>query len=260
MDRGYLIVALGEEYIKQANLCASTIKKTQPNINSVSIITDNPELCSKDFDNKFEISEEETRYAVNIRSKIYELTPYEETVVIDADMLFLTDIEHWWSTFAKRDLLFTNNVKTYKNKTVTSRYYREIFDKAYLPNIYVGCFYFKKSELAEQFFTLLGIISKKTEYFYNKIFGKGNQTTPSFDVSSAIAVKLLDIEHMCILKDVDIPTFTHMKPQIQNWSSPTYSWQDKVSIVWHDNKLYINGFKQHGIFHYTESTFAEKII
>ena len=34
------------------------------------------------------------------------VTPYEETVVLDTDMIFPDDISHWWKYFAEKDIGF----------------------------------------------------------------------------------------------------------------------------------------------------------
>ena len=38
MTKGYIMVAMGDDYVRQAYLCAVSIKKTQT-INNVSIVT-----------------------------------------------------------------------------------------------------------------------------------------------------------------------------------------------------------------------------
>src|SRR5689334_16550107 len=36
--------------------------------------------------------------------KAFHLTPYEQTIKLDADMLFLSDIDDWWDWLSRRDL------------------------------------------------------------------------------------------------------------------------------------------------------------
>ena len=113
MSKGYLMLASGDEYLLQACLCAMSIKHTQK-INSVSIATDSvvPKKYKHLFDNIIEIPwVEEQRYAVEHRWKLYHITPYEETVVLDTDMLFLTDVSHYWRLLDKHDLFFTSKVQ-----------------------------------------------------------------------------------------------------------------------------------------------------
>ena len=51
MDKGYVMVAMGDDYVRQACLCAMSIKKTQT-INNVSIVTSDtvPEEYKSVFD------------------------------------------------------------------------------------------------------------------------------------------------------------------------------------------------------------------
>ena len=154
MSKGYLILAVGDEYIKQACLCAMSIKKTQT-ISSVSIVTDTkiPKEYKSLFDNIIDVPwVEEQRYAIEHRWKLYHVSPYEETVVIDSDMLFLSDVSHYWQLLQNYDLYFTQNVKTYRGEIVTNNYYREAFTINDLPNVYFGYHYFKKSNLALEFY------------------------------------------------------------------------------------------------------------
>lgn len=259
MSKGYLMLASGDEYLLQACLCAMSIKHTQK-INSVSIATDSvvPKKYKHLFDNIIEIPwVEEQRYAVEHRWKLYHITPYEETVVLDTDMLFLTDVSHYWRLLDKHDLFFTSKVQTYRNQTVTNDYYREAFSQNNLPNIYFGYHYFKKSELALEFYKFVELITNNREFFYGKFAPKKYPKNASMDVTASIAIKAMDIEQKVTNKKISLPTFTHMKPKVQNWRTETFTWQDRLHYsITPDLNLSIGNFLQHGILHYTENHFV----
>ena len=97
MTKGYIMVAMGDDYVKQAYLCAKSIVATQ-SIKSVSLITSDivPEEYKSIFDKIIEVpwhdKDSQSFYKTEHRWKVFHLTPYEETVVLDTDMLFLTDV------------------------------------------------------------------------------------------------------------------------------------------------------------------------
>ena len=75
------------------------------------------------------------------------------------------------------------------------------------------------------------------------------QNWNSVDLSAAVALKILDSK---INNDL---TFTHMKPQVQNWQHLQSKWTDVLPVDFGNNKLYIGGYKQSGILHYVEDEF-----
>ena len=96
MSKGYVIYAQGD-FIPMAELLAKSIKATQTTVNDVHIITGTGNVMSN-------------------RTDIYNLSPFDETVMLDADMVFLEDVSHWWNHLNKFPLLITNKVKlTYRN-------------------------------------------------------------------------------------------------------------------------------------------------
>jgi hypothetical protein len=259
MDKGYLILAVGDEYIIQACLCAMSIKCTQQ-ISNVSLVTDTavPKKYKKLFDKIIDVPwVEEQRYAIDHRWKLYHVSPYEQTVVLDSDMLFVTDVSHYWRLLENYDLYFTNQVETYRDQKVTSNYYREAFIVNSLPNVYFGYHYFKKSELALEFYKMLELITNNWELFYGKFVPKKYPKQPSMDITASIAVKILAIEEKVTNHKINIPTFTHMKSKAQNWRQESFNWQDRVPYTVTDNlDFYIGNFRQNGILHYTENHFV----
>ena len=97
MSKGYIMIATGEEHIQQAYLCAKSIKQTQ-NIKNVSLLTGDQvsDQYKHVFDHVIAIptSDRNTQnfYRTDIRWKAYHETPYQETVLLETDMLFLDDL------------------------------------------------------------------------------------------------------------------------------------------------------------------------
>ena len=153
------------------------------------------------------------------------------------------------------NLFITSQVLTYRNEIVTGNYYRRVFVENNLPNTYSAFMYFKKSQLAEEFWTLVEIISKNWKEFYNKFLLNYKPTHLSMDVVFALAVKILGIEDQ-IMSSFGYPTFVHMKSRIQNWHTVTDDWMDYGGVYLNKKgSLKISNYQQNGIFHYTEKKF-----
>lgn len=251
------------DYVKQAYLCALSIRATNPN-SKICLITDATldHKTSNVFDHIIDIPWNDqainSEWKVENRWKIYHATPYDETIVLDTDMLVLDDISHWWKFLQTKDLFFTTNVLTYRGDTVSSIYYRKAFVNHQLPNLYAGFHYFKKSQLAHEFYTWLELVMNNWELFYGQYAGgKHFQKWPSVDVSAAIVTKILDLEDEVTSK-TSFPNFVHMKNRCQDWKLyVTERWQDKVGVYLDKNlNLKIGNYKQNGIFHYTEKDFV----
>lgn len=267
MSKGYVILAqnnVKDDYIKMAYVAAMSIKISQLTVNNVTLITDVPDAVPHHYREAFDQilpilwydDALTSEWKIENRWKIYHITPYDQTILIDADMLFLTDISHWWNYLEKNHELFiTNKVMTFRNEEITNNYYRKVFISNNLPNTYSAFTYFKKSKEAETFWKLVELIVKNWKEFYQRYLENNKPPHLSIDVVFALAVKILGYEDKVFSK-FDYPTFTHMKPYIQNWRQTKESWMDAVTVYLNDNcQLKIGNYSQEGIFHYTEKDF-----
>ena len=142
MSKGFCLLAQNNasvDYVRQAYSLAVSIHKFNKD-QSISLITNDPvlEKYQSVFDNIIPIpwtdQAEDTEWKIENRWKVYHVSPYEHTIVMDVDMLVLHDITHWWAELQKRDMFFVSNVRDYRDKIVTSRVYRKTFDENTLPN------------------------------------------------------------------------------------------------------------------------------
>jgi len=227
LTRGYLIFAHGDKFLRMAELLRRTIKNTQT-INDVTVIE-----CSENI--------------MLERTRAYELSPYDETVMLDADMLFLDNIDHWWDHLAKFPLLITNKVKTYRGDWVTNTPFRITFDSNNIPSCYSAFAYFKRDPLVEDFFRVLNDIVTDWENWSWTYTPVNRQPHPSIDIAMGIAVAHTGITPFTLL---DYPTFTHMKPE--NWREFIFS---QVS----PGKIKIGNYLQTGILHYVDKELVDEL-
>lgn len=258
MSNGICILAQNNkttDYVRQAYALALSVLANDPGTN-ISLITNDtiPDYYKNVFDKIIPIPWGDMAkgdWKIENRWKVYHVTPYRNTIVFDTDMLILDSLSNTWDWY---NLAFTNQVKTYRNEIVTSNYYRKTFVENELPNIYTGMYQFSKCESTRQFFVLLDIIIKNWEIFYKKYAPKSMQRWCSFDLSVAIAVKILDLEGY-VLNNSNMLSFTHMKPMVQNLSNISSKWLENLTVDYGNNDIYINGFKQSGVLHYVDDDF-----
>lgn len=264
MSKGYVFYAKGKSYVKQACLAAISLK-----INSaipISIITNStvPKKYKSIFDFIIKpswIENDDSRYDVLNRCKIYHNSPYDKTIVLDTDILILSKLDAWWNFFQNYNLFYLSKVFTYRSTLITSDYYRKSFTYNNLPNLYNGLHYFKKSTSSQDFFTWVELISKNWELFYGQYCKEFYPKQPSMDLTCAIASKILNNDTEITNRKVDFLKFVHMKPYVQDWQSVKDNWQDKVPVyLTNDLKLYIGNYLQDGIFHYVNNDFATESI
>ena len=266
MTKGHLIFAQNSDvdYVRQAYALALTIKKYNT-INNVCLVTNDiiPENYKHVFDYVVNIpfgdSSSKTIWKIENRWKLIYATPFDETIVYDSDMLLLDSNDSWWNKLSNKDLAFTYNVKDYRGNTIKDHSMRRCIVDNKLPDIYFGIHYFKKHSIAFEFYKWLEIITKNYKQFYNKFTPICTQNFCSMDVSSAIALKILDNPDTYTNNPM---SFTHMKKQIQGWPNIPSLWTNAVIANFADNgQLFLSNNLQSGVFHYTEEQFlTDKII
>jgi hypothetical protein len=264
-SRGILVLAQNStvaNYVEQAALLAMSLKVTNPST-LISVVTNDevPTEYVKLFDKiipiPFEDDADATEWKIENRWKLYHATPYDQTMVLDTDMLILQDISSWWKFLENYKLYFTTKVFTYRGEEVTNDFYRKTFTSNNLPNLYSGLHYFEKSKLALEFYTWLELVMQNWELFYGLYAKENYPGRCSVDVSAAIVAKILDCDSEITNNYAEFPTFTHMKPHIQNWIRPNEKWQNCVGVYINRNcEIKIGNFSQLGILHYTEKDFV----
>ena len=260
MKFGYLIIVAEHEtidYVQLAYGLALSIKNTQrPGFDQVALVIGNKQKLQNIksdwvFDHVIEWNQETFWDG---RSWMDQLSPFDNTVCLDADMLFLRDYSHWAEYFIENsELYITNKSFTYRGEAVVDQHYRKTFIKNQLPNLYSFYTFFKKdSELAKEFFDLGRDIIKNPVEFSNMFLSEYKPKILGTDEAFALAAKLLDITDV-ISYDLDFPRVVHMKPMIQNWPWPADAWSDHVGFYLNKKgQLKIGNYQQQDIVHYVE--------
>ena len=207
MTRGYLILAQNtkqDNYTRLAYALALSIKNTQKDINSVALATNEKSLPKKYkevFDHIVDIpwtdNAKNSKWKIENKWKYYYMSPFDETIILDADMLFPEDISHWWDILSKKDIWITDKPRTFTNEVITSTKYRNTFVSNNLPNVYTAFMYFKKTKETAELFNMVELIFENWERFFYEYLDETRPKYLSGDVAYALAIKILGIENEC---------------------------------------------------------------
>ena len=264
VSKGFLIFAQNTDtvnYLEQAYALALSIKSSQLTVNNVSIVTSEtiPKNYKSVFDNIISVpwidKSTNSRYATEHRWKLYHFSPYEETIVLDADMLFLEDITTWWDYCSNRDLAICSRIKNYKLEVVKDTFHRKTFIANQLSDPYIALHYFKKSDSAFEFYKTLEFVCNNWEWCWDKFAPLEYQRTSSLDLATAISIEILMCHDRVFDKHSPLE-FIHMKPHLQGWDYPSDNWQDTIMPVLNTKgDLIVGNIKQSKLFHYCKPDF-----
>ena len=226
--------------------CAETLKKSilrvMPNA-SITIITSDmlPHGDLGGFANDWQV---------------YEASPYDYTIKLEADMYIPRNIDHWWDVLKHRDVVVSSTIRNFMQEISDVRVYRRFIDDNNLPDVYNAITYFKKSDVAKQFFSIVKDIFDNWDE-YKKIL-KCNQTElVTTDWVYSIACHIMGVEK------TTMPTFTemsmvHMKSFVNN--SVTDNWTDTFVYECLPDQIRVQTVPQQYPFHYHVKNFCDKIV
>lgn len=260
MSRGFLILAQNTkdiDYVKCAVVCAKSIKNVMPNAN-VSLLTD--EICTDDiFDSIIplpygDLAPDSDWKLVN-DWQVYEASPYDETIKLEADIYVPKSIDYWWDILSHRDVVVSTTIRDFRGDISDVLTYRRFIYDNKLPDTYNAITYFKKSELAKEFFSTV------KEIFYNweevkTILKCDLSEKATTDWVYAIACHVLGAENTTMPFFTDM-SMTHMKREINRLI--TEDWTDELIYEINPDCLRINTFVQKYPFHYYVKDFSTKI-
>ena len=209
MSKGIIIFAQNNEYVdyaQQACACAGYARKNLSLVDEICLVTNTETLESKKdlineyFDNiivtdafqpenvrLFKDTIDNTEYASfkNMsRSEVYALSPYDETLVIDSDYFIMNNVlDQVWGS--DNDVMI--NCK-YRDVSERHKEHIEYLDNFSIPMYWATVFYFKKSDFAENLFTLVSHIKHNYKYYYYLYNCSGNLYRNDFAFSMALHI------------------------------------------------------------------------
>jgi hypothetical protein len=245
MTKGFVIMAQDTATVSYTN-CAKalekSIKRVMPNANVTIITTDMlPHGDLGGYTNDWQV---------------YEASPYDETIKLEADMYIPRNIDYWWDILSTKDVVVSSSIRNYKQEISNIRLYRRFIDDNNLPDAYNAITYFKKSETAKQFFDIVRNVFENWNE-YKTILKCNSNELATTDWVYAIACHIMSVEKTMM------PTFTemsmiHMKQYING--TPTENWTDTFIYECLPNQIRIQTIPQQYPFHYHIKSFSDKIL
>jgi hypothetical protein len=260
-DRGFLTFAFNTahvDYLDLAYRLGQSIGQTQK-IKSVSVVLD--DITAKSLSDQHRQtfdriiiynSDREKTKDFSHESMAWQLTPYKQTIKIEADMLMTSSVDHWWSILDERDICLTTSVFDNQETLITNRSQRKLFDDNLLPNVYTALYYFRYTQNSQKFFKLVQQIYEHWPWFRDHYLINCRYETPVTDEVFAIAAKLFG-EHLCTLP-MDLPTFVHMKNSLLDLPNDS-AWWEYLYREMGENGVKLGHYKQRLPLHYHRKDF-----
>ena len=247
MSKGFVIMAQGLDYVKCANVLKDSIIKVMPNINVTIVTTDMLPYGDQAPDTNWKLQND---------WQVYEASPYDETIKLEADMIIPRNIEHWFDVMSIKDVVVCSTIRNFKNEISDVRVYRRFIDDNNLPDVYNAITYFKKSETAEKFFNVVRDVFENWESYRDILQCKKDEiatTDWAYDIAS----------HIIGVENTTLPTFTdmsmiHMKQYINGM--PTEDWTHTLIAECLPNQLRVNTYPQRYPFHYHVKNFSNILL
>ena len=250
MTRGFVIMAQNTEktdYVKCAKALELSIKRVMPDANVTIITTDMLPHGDQAPDSDWKLIND---------WQVYEASPYDETIKLEADMFLPRSIEHWFDILSINDVTLCTKIRNYKGEISDVRVYRKFIDDNNLPDIYNAITYFKKSDTAERFYKIVRDVFENWEEY--KAILKCNPTEEATtDWVYAIASHIIGVEKTT-LPNFDELSMTHMKQFVSG--TTTENWTDTLVYELLPDVLRVHTYSQEYPFHYHSKSFSDKIL
>ena len=175
--------------------------------------------------------------------QMFGISPYRQTIKLEADMIAASAVDHWWTLFESRDVVVSQGCRTYYDQPAKSRYYRKVFDHNHLPDLYNAITYWRLSNTAKEFFQLVRVIFENWNQFKQLI--KFADDLPSTDLVYAMAAQIMGPERVTLPLGLG-PTIVHMKRHVNGLRSEDWTQE----LIWETDPLRINTIAQWGFVHY----------
>jgi hypothetical protein len=236
-ERGYLIPAIGESYERCAGQLRDSLLHFHPQAN-VTIVTADmlPHGDQGGWANDWQL---------------FQISPYRQTIKLEADMIAAGPVDHWWTLFELRDVVVSQGARTFYDEPAKSRFYRRCFDANYLPDVYNAITYWRLSKTAQDFFNLVRQIFSNWPEFQKLL--RFPEDTPSTDLVYAMAAQIIGPEQVTLPAGSG-PTIVHMKRHINALQCNDWT----KELFWENDPLRINTVAQWGFVHYYQKEWSNE--
>jgi hypothetical protein len=261
MNKGFVILAQNTvdcDYVKCAEVLAASIRKAMPNSN-ITLVTDNVDH-SKYFDYVVALPygdlEPNSEWKLSNDWQIYEASPYEFTIKLEADMYLPTSVDYWWEVLQNKEIVISETIRDFRGNISNSTFYRNFICNNNLPNVYNALTYFKKGNLAEKFFQTCKTCFEDWNSVTSEFKCNINEP-PTTDWVYSIACLLQGVENTT-LPNFNAFSMVHMKQYINDLLSE--DWTKECVYEISNNGIRVNTYPQLYPFHYHIKNFSDILL
>lgn len=173
----------------------------------------------------------------------WHVSPYRETIKLEADMLATGPMDHWWQLFEKRDVVISQGARDFYDQVTDCRRYRKIFDNNALPDVYNAVSYWRVSQTAQTFWRIVRSMFDHWIQYRSLLKFPDEQATT--DVIYAMTAVIMGHENVTLPPGLG-PTIVHMKPYI----NPIKNGDWTQELIWEVDPMRVNTVAQWGFLHY----------
>ncbi len=228
-------------YVECAEVLRDSILRVMPNSN-VSIITELP----------YGDQVPDSDWKLENDWQVYEASPYDYTIKLEADMYIPQSIEHWWDILKERDVVVSSTIRNYKGEISNIKAYRNFTHNNKLPDVYNAITYFRKSDTAKKFYEIVRNVFENWYDWKNILVCNTNEVVTT-DWAYSIACHVLGTEKTTM--DFSPMSMVHMKQYINDLV--TEDWTRELVCEYEPFK--IATFPQQYPFHYHSKDFAKEL-
>ena len=247
MSKGIVIMAQGDDYVKCAKALEKSINRVMPNMDVTIVTTEMLPYGDQAPDTNWKLQND---------WQVYEASPYDDTIKLEADMIIPRNIEHWFDVMSVRDVVVCTKIRNFKQEISDCRVYRRLIDDNQLPDVYNAITYFKKSDTAKKFFSIIRDVFENWSE-YKKILKCNPEEKCTTDWAYSIACHILGVENTT-LPNFEELSMVHMKQWVNGL--PTENWTDTLIYEILPNQIRLNTCPQLYPFHYHIKNFSDKLV
>lgn len=269
--RGFITIGIDTDVdqVKYSYALALSIKNCDPEAEVCLVVDkDKSDLVDKNyfdaFDYIIELPFGNTGHADGYHgSNFWQLvhcTPFDETIYVDADSLFLNvDIDLLWDQFENVNIGTTNIARNFRNGLTKKTIDFEIEETYELPQNYNQLFYYNTSDESLGWFKMADPIFQNWRQVYDIFFKDIKPQTFDKNVLCNLVTHCLDINNEI---NVVINNFYDLSVSSQNlWTNDlSNNWTDSLNN-WYTSKaefIIENSTISNGIVHYRDENFLTK--
>jgi len=168
----------------------------------------------------------------------------------------MSDYSHWIDKLREfTDLYVTKGAYNFRGDKIKSDFYRRMFTKNDLPDLYSAFTFFKKdSEISREFFKMVRYITKYPKEFKNLMIDQDVGSPIGTDEAFALSSKILGITDE-ISFDLGFPRIVHMKSNVQDANLVDENWTRYLKFFLNrEAQLKIGNYSQTDIVHYVNKS------